>query len=226
MPLDVVEEDPLALDEATVLLARDALADEPLLEGRGLLARGDAHADAFPAATTASTMFQYPVHRQMFPWSATLTSSSLGLGLSASSALALISIPGVQIAALERVVLGERALERRLLVAGQPLDRRHAGAVRLDGEDRAALHRNSVEMDGAGPTAARVAADVRPRQVEVVAEEVDEETPRGHLLLDREAVHRDGDELTRCRCRHGYPFARSDAWRTARTTDVSARLRR
>ena len=96
VPLDVVEVDSLALDEAPVLLSRDALADEPLLESRGLLARGDAHADAFPAATTASTMFQYPVHRQMFPWSAILTSSSLGLGLSASSAVALISIPGVQ----------------------------------------------------------------------------------------------------------------------------------
>ena len=50
----------------------------------------------FPAATTASTMFQYPVQRQMLPWSATLTSSSLGLGFSASNAVALMSIPGVQ----------------------------------------------------------------------------------------------------------------------------------
>jgi len=41
-------------------------------------------------------MFQYPVQRQMFPWSATLTASSVGLGFSASSADALISIPGVQ----------------------------------------------------------------------------------------------------------------------------------
>ena len=41
-------------------------------------------------------MFQYPVQRQMFPCSATFTSSSVGLGLSASSAVALISIPGVQ----------------------------------------------------------------------------------------------------------------------------------
>ena len=39
VPLDVVEEDALALDEPPVLLARDALPDEPLLEGRGLLAR-------------------------------------------------------------------------------------------------------------------------------------------------------------------------------------------
>ena len=48
------------------------------------------------ALDTASTMFQYPVQRQMFPCSATLISSSVGLGFSASSAVALISIPGVQ----------------------------------------------------------------------------------------------------------------------------------
>ena len=48
------------------------------------------------AATTASTMFQYPVQRQMLPWSATLISSSVGLGFSARRAVALISIPGVQ----------------------------------------------------------------------------------------------------------------------------------
>ena len=97
VPLDVVEEDPLALHEPAILLARHALADEPLLEGRrlGRLDRG--HAVSPPATLcTASTMFQYPVQRQMFPCSAILTSSSLGLGFAASSAAALISIPGVQ----------------------------------------------------------------------------------------------------------------------------------
>ena len=58
VPLDVVEEDALPLDEPPVLLARDALPDEPLLEGRGLFRGGDAHAAPFPTATTASTMFQ------------------------------------------------------------------------------------------------------------------------------------------------------------------------
>ena len=59
MALDVVEEDALALDEPAILFARDALADEALLERRGLGRRlGRRHADAFPTATTASTMFQ------------------------------------------------------------------------------------------------------------------------------------------------------------------------
>ena len=94
--LDVVEEEALALRQASILAAGDALPDEALLEGRRLGRLDGRHAPAFPAATTASTMFQYPVQRQMFPCSATLTSSSLGLGFSARSALALISIPGVQ----------------------------------------------------------------------------------------------------------------------------------
>ena len=96
VPLDVVEEDALALDQAPVLLARDALADEPLLQGGRAGRLGRAHAAPFPAATTASTMFQYPVQRQMLPCSPTLTSSSEGDGLSARRAVALISIPGVQ----------------------------------------------------------------------------------------------------------------------------------
>ena len=58
VPLDVVEEDALTLDEAAVLLARDALPDEPLLQGGRALGLDGGHAPPFPAATTASTMFQ------------------------------------------------------------------------------------------------------------------------------------------------------------------------
>src|SRR6185312_14890976 len=98
VPLDVVEEEALSLDEPAILLARDALAREALLDrrGGGGLGFGGRHADPFPAATTASTMFQYPVQRQMLPWSAIFTSSSVGLGFCSRRAVALISIPGVQ----------------------------------------------------------------------------------------------------------------------------------
>ena len=58
VPLDVVEEEALALDEALVLLARHALPDGAALEGRRPLGLDGGHADPFPAATTASTMFQ------------------------------------------------------------------------------------------------------------------------------------------------------------------------
>ena len=124
------------------------------------------------------------------------------------------------------MVLGEGALERRLLVAGQALDRRDGGAVGLHREHRAALHRDTVEVHRAGTAAAGVAADVRAGEIEVVAQQVDEQSPRGHVSLEGHAVHRDGDDLARGRCGHAHPFARSDACRTARTADVSARLRR
>ena len=97
VPLDVVEEDPLTLHEPTVLLARHALPDESLLEGGRLRGLDRRHGVSLPPTLcTASRMFQYPVQRQRFPCNAILTSSSLGLGFAASSAEALISIPGVQ----------------------------------------------------------------------------------------------------------------------------------
>ena len=95
--LHVVEEDALPLDEPAILFPRDVLPDEAFLEGGRALGLDGGHAcPPVPAARTASTMFQYPVQRQMFPCSATLTSSSVGLGFCSSSAVALISMPGVQ----------------------------------------------------------------------------------------------------------------------------------
>jgi hypothetical protein len=65
VPADVVEERALPLDESPILFARDRLPDEALLQRRGRLL-GDRHLFA-PADTTASTMFTYPVQRQMLP---------------------------------------------------------------------------------------------------------------------------------------------------------------
>ena len=59
VPFDVVDECALSLDEAPVLLARDALALRGALLELGDLAGLDGrHALTLPAATTASTMFQ------------------------------------------------------------------------------------------------------------------------------------------------------------------------
>ena len=58
VPLDVVEEETLALNEPVVLLAGDAQPDRaPLESGHVGLGRGHA-APPLPASTTASTMFQ------------------------------------------------------------------------------------------------------------------------------------------------------------------------
>ena len=64
-------------------------------------------------------------------------------------------------AALQAVVLLERLLHRvQLAVGGQALDGGDLGAVGLDGEHRARLHRLAVEQHGARAARRRVAADV------------------------------------------------------------------
>ena len=193
--LDVVEERPLALDEAPVLLARDALADEPLLEG-GAVGLDGGHAAPFPAATTASTMFQYPVQRQMLPWSAALTSSAVGRRRGLEQRRGAHQHARCAVAALQRMVGVEGLLQRGERVAvGEALDRGDGRAVGLHGEHGAALHGDAVEVHGARAAAPGVAPDVRARQIEVVAQEVHEQAARGHLALDGLPVHGDRDDL-------------------------------
>src|SRR3954471_9338829 len=111
--------------------------------------------------------------------------------------------PGRAVAALQRVVLLERALHRvQLAVRRETLDRRDLVAVRLDGEQRARLHRLAVEMDGASTAGRRVAADVRAGEVQLLAQRVDEELPGLDLELSANAV--DGDrDVSHCE-----PFSR------------------
>ena len=83
--LDVVNELGGAGNLLPALQARGAGSDEPVL----------AHG-APPAAITASMMERYPVQRQRLPASASLTSSSVGWGLSRSSSVAVRITPGAQ----------------------------------------------------------------------------------------------------------------------------------
>src|SRR5207253_10265450 len=92
--------------------------------------------------------------------------------------------------ALERVVLPECLLERvELAVSGQTLDGRHLGAVRLDGEHQAGANALAVHEHGAGAAHPVLAADMGPREPELVAEEVDEEPPRLERLVVGDPVH-------------------------------------
>jgi len=107
------------------------------------------------------------------------------------------------------MVVAERLLEHGELVsvreAFDGLDRR---AVGLDGEHHAALDERSVDDDGAGAAVSGVAADVAAREVDVVAEEMDEQLARLHVPLVLRAVDRDGDVL---RGRHRCRFVRHSA---------------
>ena len=105
-------------------------------------------------------------------------------------------MPGRAEPALEPVVLDERLLDRvQPVAAREPLDRRHLGALGLEREHRAALHRAPVDEHGAGAALARVAADVRAGQPEPVAERVDEQRPPLDLERPRLAVDDELDSL-------------------------------
>src|SRR3954471_5118047 len=132
--------------------------------------------------------------------------------------------PGSAIPALQCVVVRERLLQRMQLVVGrrESFDGLDLRAVGLDREQHAALDQRAVVDHRARAAVAGVAADVAAGQVEVVADEVDQEAPRLHLALVRLAVHRHGDRLARLR----FHQPLSVACLTARTATISARWRR
>ena len=93
-------------------------------------------------------------------------------------------------------MLDERPLHgMQLSVGREPLDRRHLTALRLQREQRAALDRAAVDENGAGAALARVAADVRARQPQAVAQRVDEQ--RAPLDLERTLLAVDGERELR-----------------------------
>ena len=77
------------------------------------------------------------------------------------------------------MLLAEALLDRvQLGAVGQPLHRLDLAAVDLHGEVCARLDRDTVDEDGARATARRVATDVRAGEVELLAQEVDQQQSR------------------------------------------------
>ncbi|GAC1467839.1 MAG: hypothetical protein PVSMB1_16770 [Gemmatimonadaceae bacterium] len=92
------------------------------------------------------------------------------------------------------MLLPEAFLQRmQVTVLGQALDRGDRRAVGLDRKDRAGLRAPAVDEDGAGSTLTGVAPDVRARQTQLFAEEVDEKDTRINVALANLPVdgHRD-----------------------------------
>ncbi len=98
-------------------------------------------------------------------------------------------------AALETLGVEKRLLHRmkRVALAGEPLDGRHRPPLGAEGRHETAMHRLAVEMDGAGPAIAGVAAflDAEPAELaqeraqtlarprrRLMAHAIDEETQR------------------------------------------------
>ena len=98
-------------------------------------------------------------------------------------------LPGRAIAALERVVLDERPLQRvQLAVLGESLDRDHLCAVVRDGERQAGVDAAAIEQHGAGAALAVVAALLGAGEPELLAQHVEQGTARIHGERQRLAV--------------------------------------
>ena len=100
--------------------------------------------------------------------------------------------PRRAVTALQPVVLHERPLHRvQLAVGGQTLDRDHVGTVGLDRQHGAALHRLTVDVDGARPARRGVAPDVGAGQLELLAQELHEQRPRLDIAAASGTVDRE-----------------------------------
>ena len=93
-------------------------------------------------------------------------------------------------AALQAVVGLERRLDHaeRAVGVGHALDRAHLGAVDVERQHVAGLHRDAVDVHDAGAALRGVAADVGAGQPQALAQELHEERPPLHLARDRAAV--------------------------------------
>src|SRR5262249_1592062 len=106
-----------------------------------------------------------------------------------------------------------------LAVLLQPFDGRDLPAVRLHRQHGAGLHRRPVQQHRARAAVRGVAADVRAREAEVLAQQVHEQQARLDVGLSRGAVDRDGDVMA---CHRYLPAARWAALRRARTVSTRA----
>jgi hypothetical protein len=88
------------------------------------------------------------------------------------------------------MVLGERLLNRMQRPAiREPLDRRHLDALEPHRKQRATLERATADQNGTRAALARIATDLRPRQPQIVAENMNEQRPRLHVEPRLLAVH-------------------------------------
>ena len=126
------------------------------------------------------------MQRHRLPRSAWAMSSRLEPDPAASRCTLAMIMPGVAIP--------ESLLHRmQVAVAGQAFDRGDVGAVRLDREHGARLHRLAVDQDGARAADAGLAADVRAGEAAAVTQEMNEQQTRLDDVIARRVVDPDAD---------------------------------
>ena len=93
-------------------------------------------------------------------------------------------------------MVGERLLQRvQLAVLCEPLNSFDLRPVGLDRKHHAALHEDAVHENGARAAVPGIAADVAAGQIDVVADEMDEQSPRIDFPLVGLAVDLDTDRF-------------------------------
>jgi len=101
-------------------------------------------------------------------------------------------------AALQRVMLAERSLQRRQSVfKRETLDGHHLGAFGLHREQQARAHGCAVDQHGAGAAHAVLAADMGAGEPQMMAQAIGQRQSRLDFDLDRLAVDFEF-------CRHGF----------------------
>src|SRR5437016_856888 len=99
-------------------------------------------------------------------------------------------LPRRAITALERIALDERRLERMEFVAlRETLDRRDLAAFDERGERQAGLHALAVHADRAGAALPEAAALLRARQMQMLAQRIEQRRARIELQSVLAAVH-------------------------------------
>jgi hypothetical protein len=97
--------------------------------------------------------------------------------------------PGGAIAALQRVMLLERGLDRVQVIArGKTFDCRDLGTVRHDRENGARFDGIAIDIDCARTALRRIAPDMCPGQAEVVAQSMHQQAPRLHGYSVNDAI--------------------------------------
>jgi hypothetical protein len=101
-------------------------------------------------------------------------------------------------AALQRVTFAERSQQRVLRITGQAqaLEGVNGCAVRLDGQDRARLHRAALQVNSARAALSRVAPNMHASDTEVLSEEVHEPPAGLDLGPPRLPIHSEIDLMT------------------------------
>ncbi len=142
------------------------------------------------ACWIAATMLGYAPQRQMLPLMSSRISSGaprLALG---DQAHGRTDLSRRAVAALERIVIDERLLQRmQCAIRRQSFDGRHVGTVVHDGERETGIDPPPIHQHGARAALAVIASLLGAGKVEMVAQRIEQSRPRRDTKLRVDAVY-------------------------------------